>query len=387
MRKLLLFFSFLIPFYLAAQSVKLSVYSEVSIVTVGPGNELFTAFGHTAIHIKDPLLKFDTVFNYGMFDFNQPNFYLNFAEGKLLYKLGAYPFPRVINQNAYEKRWIKEQVLNLNQQQRQAVFEFLAENLKPKNASYLYDPFYNNCATKPIEILQKLIPNISLNDDFVNSKKSIRSLMNDELNQNTWGSFGINLALGNKIDRESNLQDYMYLPDFVSESIQKATIKVNGKNQPLVKEEKQVLTYDEIKTKSAFLNPFLILGFLLLIGIFVSYRDFKRKKISNWFDISLLTITGLVGIGITFLWFFTNHATTPNNFNILWCFPMNALAFVFYKNKKLLKKYFIFLVILICLVPIIWLTKIQEFNVYIIPMILVLALRYLTQIQLLSSKQ
>ena len=64
-----------------SQTLKLSVYSEVSILTVGPGEELFTAFGHTAIRIKDPLLRIDVVYNYGMFDFNQPNFYTNFVSG------------------------------------------------------------------------------------------------------------------------------------------------------------------------------------------------------------------------------------------------------------------------------------------------------------------
>jgi hypothetical protein len=87
---LLLFF--LLIFKSLQGQVQLSVYSEISIVTTGPGTELYEAFGHSAIRVKDPMLQLDLIYNYGMFDFNQPNFYSNFVKGKLSYSLGRYPF-------------------------------------------------------------------------------------------------------------------------------------------------------------------------------------------------------------------------------------------------------------------------------------------------------
>ena len=99
---LFLFFVFLQTSF--SQSVKLSVYSEVSIITVGPGDELFEAFGHSAIRIKDPVLNFDLIYNYGMFDFKAPNFYLNFVKGDLLYKVARYPFHYFLSANKKEKR-------------------------------------------------------------------------------------------------------------------------------------------------------------------------------------------------------------------------------------------------------------------------------------------
>ena len=75
---------FIISQNIQSQSHELSVYSEISIITVGPGNVLFEAFGHSAIRVKDPVLRMDAVYNYGLFDFNQPNFYLNFIKGKLI---------------------------------------------------------------------------------------------------------------------------------------------------------------------------------------------------------------------------------------------------------------------------------------------------------------
>ena len=60
-----------------SQEYKLSKQSEISIITVGPGDILYEAFGHSAIRVSDPVIGMDNIFNYGLFDFNQPNFYTN----------------------------------------------------------------------------------------------------------------------------------------------------------------------------------------------------------------------------------------------------------------------------------------------------------------------
>ncbi len=88
-----LFFLFLIlPTSLLAQ-FRLSEQAEISIITCGPSQEeLYTAFGHSAIRVNDPQQNYDAAYNYGIFDFDQPNFYLNFARGYLYYKLGVYDY-------------------------------------------------------------------------------------------------------------------------------------------------------------------------------------------------------------------------------------------------------------------------------------------------------
>ena len=105
--------------------VNLSVYSEISIVTAGPGEELYEKFGHAAIRIKDPVLNLDLIYNYGVFDFNQPNFLLNFADGKMYYVLARYDFKYFLASYERDKRWVKQQVLALNQAEKQHFFFLL----------------------------------------------------------------------------------------------------------------------------------------------------------------------------------------------------------------------------------------------------------------------
>ena len=196
--------------------INLSVYSEVSIITAGPGQELYEAFGHSAIRIKDPVLQLDLIYNYGMFDFNAPNFYSNFTKGKLIYSLGRYKFEYFLRSYKRDRRWVKQQVLNLTQPERQAFFIFLENNALSKNKNYNYDPYFDNCATKLRDITTSILGDkVILSDKNLDKNQSFRQLMDKEIPWNTWGSFGINLALGSKLDQKADFTQYMYLPDYV----------------------------------------------------------------------------------------------------------------------------------------------------------------------------
>lgn len=64
-------------------------------------------------------------YNYGIFDFDQPDFYFNFAKGHMIYKLGVVEFSRFLFQYTYYERSVQEQVLDLTYAQKQAVLRFL----------------------------------------------------------------------------------------------------------------------------------------------------------------------------------------------------------------------------------------------------------------------
>src|SRR5688572_7827077 len=108
---------------------QLSDEAFISVLTCGPyQQELYSAFGHSAFRIYDPVKGIDVVCNYGVFDFSQPNFYLNFALGNNLYKLGIEDYPRFESRYMYENRFIHEQILNLTNEQKQKLFAYLQRN-------------------------------------------------------------------------------------------------------------------------------------------------------------------------------------------------------------------------------------------------------------------
>ncbi|QNM86278.1 DUF4105 domain-containing protein [Polaribacter pectinis] len=375
---LLLLLSFLKPIY---SQVELSVYSEVSIVTAGPGTELYSAFGHSAVRIKDPVLNLDIIYNYGVFDFNAPNFYSNFAKGNLIYTLARYDFKYFLRTYNNEKRWVKQQVLNLTRDERQAYFLFLEDNAKPSNANYSYDPYFNNCATILRDITKSILKNkVAFNDNHLVKDQTLRSLMDKELYWNTWGSFGINLIAGTILDKKATTSEYMYLPDYVYDAFKHGTIYIKNQPENLVKREDVLLNFKENKQKSGLFNPFIIFSILAILGIFITSKDFKNNKRTKVLDFILFFITGVIGCVIAFLWFFSSHSTAPNNFNFLWAFAPNLIvSFILLKNHqhKWLQKYLQLLILFLIVIPILWLARVQGFPIAVIPLLILLLVRYL----------
>ena len=376
-----------------SQQLELSSAAEISVITAGPGNELYEGFGHSTIRIVDKNLGFDLAYNYGIFDFDAPNFYLNFTKGKMLYKLQSYPFSLFVRSYQKDRRWIKEQVLNLTLSQKQQFFEYLEINAKPENASYFYDPFFNNCATKIPEITKLILKNkVEFNDKYIKAKQSLRQLMNAEIPWNTWGSFGINLALGSKLDKIAKPQDYLYLPDYIFRAFEYALVENNGVKEKLVKQTRILLDFEELQVKPETMSPLLLFIGILIIGLLITYQDFKNKTVSIQFDIVLFFSTGLIGLVICFLWFLTDHSTTPNNFNALWAFMPNLIVAFMIKNglkKKWFKNYLVFLILLLASAFCIWMLSIQLLPKAILPFLILLMIRYgwLLKNYLLASKK
>ena len=63
---------------------------EISLLTCSSGQESYESWGHSAIRVIDYDNSTDITYNFGVFNFNTPNFYLKFIQGKLKYKLGIH---------------------------------------------------------------------------------------------------------------------------------------------------------------------------------------------------------------------------------------------------------------------------------------------------------
>lgn len=366
----------------------LSEKATVSVITCGSGSELYSTFGHSAFRINDPLTGLDKIYNYGTFDFNAPNFYLNFAKGKLTYQLSTTNFHYFLREYRYENRWVIAQVLNLNQQEIQDVYSFLENNAKPENRAYQYDFFYDNCSTKIEEVIKTVLKDkIEFNNSHIKTTKSHRDLISDYTENQQWGKFGIDLALGSVIDREATKDEYKFLPDYIFLAFENATILTNSKKVPLVKEE-QIIIEDVPNHKIASIfspTPFLILLLLSMLIIWITYNNFKKGNRTKYLDFSILLSTGIIGIVVLLLWFATSHTATYKNLNFLWAFAPNTVVAFFILKKKLsnwVLLYLKLLVILLLTTFVVWIFKIQVFNMAFLPLLIALLIRYLYLIRI-----
>ena len=390
MKKALLFLSLLISSQLIyAQENVLSVQAEISVLTIAPGNSLNDAFGHNAFRIKDRLRSIDVIFDYGRFDFDTPNFYLKFAQGKLNYSIGNSPYSAFFEHYIAQNRTVEEQVLNLNQEEKQSLFDFLINNYKPENRHYLYDFFYDNCATRIKDVIEDSShDNLMFTnpDDF--QPKTFRRLIYEHVDKNSWGSFGIDVALGSVIDKMATSEEHMFLPKYIHYFFENASFIDSEK--PLVKQSRVLYKKVEKPTKSSFItSPLMIFSLIGLIILFVTYKDYKKDEWSKWLDVILFVGTGLIGIIILLLWFGTDHSTTANNYNLLWAFPINLFVFGQLLNpivKKWFIKYLKFLVVMLALLTLHWLMGVQVFAIGLIPLLIAILVRYLFLIKYNSKK-
>ncbi|GAA4883699.1 DUF4105 domain-containing protein [Flaviramulus aquimarinus] len=379
-KTLFLVFFFLFVKLSNAQQNRLSNEAEISVLTVGPGTSLNDAFGHSAFRIKDQKLGIDEVYGYGEYDFNAPNFYLKFAQGKLNYLINKTSFNRFYQIYTYFNRTLKEQVLNLSQTEKQKLYDYLINNYKPENRRYLYEFFFDNCATKIKDVTILALNNNVIFSTPENFKAaSFRTLIQNNLNRNSWGSFGIDLALGSVIDRKASSEDHMFLPENIYNFFDIATIK--NANRQLIKERQVLFTQKKITKSNSFLtSPIFIFGIIGLLIIFITYKDYKNHKQSKWLDITLFFITGVIGILILLLWFATDHKGTHQNYNLLWAFALNILVIGQFFRKKVsvwFIKYIKLLIILLCLLTLHWIIGIQVFAIGLIPLLLGLFIRYM----------
>lgn len=365
-----------------SQTLTLSGDADISIITLGPGNYLYDKFGHSAIRVKDENSDLDLVFNYGTYDFNTPGFYTKFVQGKLLYSLSVSDYESFYHYYKSEDRWIIEQVLNLNVTQKKEVFDLLVENIKPENRKYLYDFIYDNCATKIRDVFSMALGNDLKYNTELEEEKSFRELVQENLHHNTWGSVGIDLALGAPTDRIASKLEQQFLPDYVLEADAKAKVRASsGEWQPFVKETITIYEQQKEKKETGFFlfSPWVVFSIIGIGLIALSVRDVIRKKRTKSVDIIIFILTGIIGVVISILWFASDHYATKLNYNILWAFPLSLLFIrAITKNKyhKRLVHYIILLSILIVLLFFHWITGVQRYPLPILPLLIGLLIRY-----------
>lgn len=320
-----------------AQSPQLSNRASIHIVTVGPYQaELYSAFGHSGIRVVDPVLGIDEFYNYGVFNFNQPNFYLNFARGYLNYQLAVMDYPRVRSYYQYQNRYIHEQVLNLNSADKQKLFDFLQWNAQPENMYYYYDYFYDNCATRVRDALEKTFEDrVVFEGDYIDTDYTIRDLTDIYLQEQPWGDLGIDICLGLPMDKKATPYMYMFLPDYIESGFNHAKIKVNGNWEPLVSRTIEVYKAVPMPSAASTITPMLLFSIVALLVLFVTWKGYKANVHKPWIDSILFSVVGLVGWLLFLLWVATDHKAAAVNFNLLWAIPLYfPLGLLLLKNKS-----------------------------------------------------
>ncbi|MDR1403654.1 MAG: DUF4105 domain-containing protein [Tannerellaceae bacterium] len=326
---------FVFPLY---AQLKLSEEAQISILTCSPSEDaVFTVYGHTAIRIYDPDHKIDVIFNYGIFDFSKANFVYRFAKGETDYKLGVTSFDHFLAEYQMRGAGITEQVLNLLPTEKERMWEALVINAQPENAVYRYNFFFDNCATRPVAIVEQYVDGEVIYNHEV-KPQTFRQLINHCMRNKPWLIFGTELALGSPADRIAALHEELFLPLYLKEAFDKATVRrLDGSRRKLISETNIVAEEIPEDVEINFFTPLLCSLIIFLLILLSTVYEWKAKRYFWLTDSMLFFIAGLAGVVLFFLAFISEHPATWPNGLIIWLHPFHLVGAALFAVKKLKK--------------------------------------------------
>src|ERR1700733_1647031 len=244
---------------LAGRLPRLSDGAEVSLITYTPGEELYQSFGHSAIRVRDDLLGMDRLYNFGVFDFETPNFYVNFAHGDRGYQLAVSQADEEIRTVGAYGQGVTELPLNLSLPKRQALFEALEVNLLPENRFYLYDFILDNCSTRPRDVIERITGSpVTVSGA---GKQTFRDMLDPYFTRIPWAGLGVSLLMGARIDRPASPREACFLPADLERAVETSR---NGE-QNLAAEKKVLYPAAVLAGSWPFLTPISVFyGFGIL---------------------------------------------------------------------------------------------------------------------------
>ncbi|MBF6609059.1 MAG: DUF4105 domain-containing protein [Flavobacterium sp.] len=300
-----------------SQTVTLSENAEVSVLTCGNGNEMYSLFGHTAIRINDPENGIDQVYNYGAFDFDTPNFVVRFSKGDLQYFVTAGRFADFLYSYNYEQRSVYEQTLNISQQQKQQLFDRLTATLISDERFYTYKFIDRNCTTMVVELLNDILDGPVLKKVDA-TDVTYREILYPYFDNHFYEQLGTSIIFGSKVDQ---LGEKIFLPIELFNSIELATYRGNQ----LKKSQKTWLEFDRADSKMSWWNNPITYVLLLLLVVVAN---------NDRLNMIYFLIAGLIGTFFTIAGWYSYHGELANNYNALLLNPALLLLIYFHYRRN-----------------------------------------------------
>ncbi|MCH5221452.1 MAG: DUF4105 domain-containing protein [Muribaculaceae bacterium] len=326
-------FFILISFLLVLSGVSTKAEERdttVYFVNVYPGPEVYELEGHSAILVEisgqQPL-----AYNFGVFDFEAPNFVYRFVKGETDYRAVEWPQWAFLESYARQGRRVVAHELNFDSAQKARLISLLRENVKPENAVYRYNYVKDNCATRPLAVVERaagdtLLLGPSHFETEANKEPTFRNVMRYYHKNYPWYQFGIDLALGYGIDYRINNRETAFAPTELDHMLSQASVG----GIALVKDTHvlvDVPSDNAIKGPTPwYATPMFISLLIFVVALIITVRDLRRRRVTPWFDAIYFAILGIAGLVLTFLIFISVHEATSPNLLYLWLNPLCLLV-------------------------------------------------------------
>jgi hypothetical protein len=324
---------------LAATPAEPGADIRISVITMGPGDASWEKFGHIALRIQDQQATYpDVLFNWGIFDFQQKNFYWNFLQGRMIYTTAAEDGPLTLEDYRHSGRTVFEQVLRLSGEQKIEVERRCMVAIDRENRDYRYDYYRDNCSTRVRDLLDgtlrgQIKQHTESTPSGVTYRWHTRRLLSDDVPLYV----ALQAVLGHPVDKPISQWQEMFLPEKLRERLREITVALpDGTSAPLLESESVLNTGDKPPEASApphSIPPSLLAG-VLLGGAFVGLTlQMVRRRL--WARITFLVLgmswlllISIGGVVSTWGWAATDHFVCKYNENLLHVTPLALVLLV-----------------------------------------------------------
>lgn len=361
-----------------------------SLLTCSPGEEIYELFGHTAVRYRNITTGEDLVINYGIFDFDTPNFILRFVRGETDYMMGITPFRYFINSYAMRGSSVLEQQLDLTTGEANKLDSLFRVNYLPSNRIYRYNYFYDNCTTRARDRIEEALAD-SLFYSAIEEGTTYRQWVKRCTEGHPWADFGINLCLGAEADKSLNNRQQMFLPMNLQQAFSQAVVLRDSVSRNLVFNEAYLLDpcAENNPQDGLEITPMQTAWTLFLVVLLLSLLEWHRRSVWWGIDLLLFSLQGVAGCLIAFLFFCSVHPTVGSNYLliILNPLPLFFLPTMLYRIRKGKKDPYdvanlVVLTLFIAFLPVIP----QKISLVIVPLALILWIRSLLHLIVVRAK-
>jgi hypothetical protein len=305
----------------------------ISLLTFGPGEIYWERFGHNAIVVRDNATGEATSYNYGMFDFGEDDFFVNFARGVMTYQAVASRADEDIAWYAGEGRFVIEQELRLDADQALALKRFLDWNVQPDNARYRYDYYTSNCSTRVRDALDDALGGALRAQLISPSRGYTYRLLTDALMRAQPLLMGVlDAGLGPFADRRLSFWDDSFVPMELMAHLREVTVPgADGAPIALVAAERVLApARTPVSAEGApdLRWPFFLAGLAVAGLLYFLCSRHERTPYRRGFAVLAASISfacGVAGAILLALWSLTEHRSAWHNENLLVLSPLCLL--------------------------------------------------------------
>ena len=292
---------------------------------------MWERFGHNGLWIRDPERGINRIYHWGVFNFQSKNFWPKFLQGYMDYSIGSVQPGLFFQFHAYHDREVRVQELNLSDDQKNSLIDFLLENDTEGNRIYRYDYYLDNCSTRARDAIDSVLGGLIFKEtkDKVTGT-TFRSHTRRLLQEMVLPYLGIQIALGHPADDEITVWEEMFTPMAFRRHLNEITLPDGS---PLVLSDrlffKSSSMAEPMEVKSFLLFCLSLSISLALVIVVLGYVNRSGKKLARILLAAIGSLwgflSGLFGLLLLLIWLGTEHRFGHWNENL---FQYNPLSWV-----------------------------------------------------------